>query len=69
MEQEELGWQSSKLHTVVVPQTDLSVGVLTVLLRGLGSSLDPLALPRTIIACNLLYLVIGPSKTPREIEN
>ena len=41
----------------MVPQTVLALGVLTVLLRVLERSLDPVALPASIFPSNLQYLV------------
>ena len=35
---------------------------------GLASCGAPSLLPGSILDCNLQYLVIGPSKTPRKIK-
>ena len=50
--------KTQALYHYIIPQTDLSVGVLTVLLRGLGWGRAPLTLPGSILVCNLHYLVI-----------
>ena len=42
---------------MIVPQTVLAFGVLTVLLRALERSIDPVTLPASIFPCNLQYFV------------
>jgi len=44
-------------HSLQIAQTDLSVGVLTVLLRSLAGSPIPFALRQSIFYCILQYLV------------
>ena len=49
--------QYIKLSMCIIPQTVLALGVLTVLLRALERSLDPVALPGSRFPCKIQYLV------------
>ena len=51
-----------------IPQTDLSVGVLTVLVRGLDVLGVPVALPVGIFYCKLQYLVTPTLNNHRKIN-
>ena len=54
-----------RVFVFVVPHTDVAVGVLTGLLRGLASSVCAMVLPRSIFACNLHYFGTPTLKNSR----